>query len=171
MEKTRLAFKLWLETDEGYAFGPGVYNLLKVIKKTGTLKEASEKLDMSYRYAWGLIRKAEEALGESLIEAQKGGKSGGGRTYLTEIGERFIEDFSDFITMISGILQNGSSGTNVTNFVGIVEKIDEADSLIKISFSIQEPISLSFQSSIDHDRLSIGDQVGVEIGYYNVKIT
>ena len=56
MSEPRPASKIWLETDEGYVFGPGVYNLLKAIKKTGTLKEASQSLDMSYRYAWGLTR-------------------------------------------------------------------------------------------------------------------
>ena len=66
MSKPRPAFKLWMETDEGYVFGPGVYHLLKAIKKTGTLKAASQELGMSYRYAWGLIKKAEAKLGESL---------------------------------------------------------------------------------------------------------
>jgi molybdate transport repressor ModE-like protein len=171
LEKTRLAFKLWLETDEGYVFGPGVYNLLKMVKKTGTLKEASEKLEMSYRYAWGLIKKAEEALGESLIEAQKGGKSGGGSTNLTELGEQFVEDFSDFINMISGIVQNESSGLYVSNFIGIVEKIDKVNDFVKISFSAQDPISLTFLSNTNGNQLSIGDRVGIEINYYGVNIT
>ena len=170
LEKTRLAFKLWLETDEGYVFGPGVYNLLKMVKKTGTLKEASEKLEMSYRYAWGLIKKAEEALGESLIDAQKGGKSGGGSTNLTELGEQFVEDFADFINMISGIVQNESSGIYFSSFIGIVEKIEKVNDYVKISFSAKDPISLTLISNTDGDRLSIGDKVGVEINYHRVKI-
>jgi molybdate transport repressor ModE-like protein len=171
LEKTRLAFKLWLETDEGYVFGPGVYNLLKMVKKTGTLKEASEKLEMSYRYAWGLIKKAEEALGESLIEAQKGGKSGGGSTYLTELGEQFVEDFSDFISMISRILQNESTGLNVSNFIGVVEEIDATEDFIKIAFSTKDSISLAFQSNIIGNGLSIGDRISVEISHYKANLT
>ena len=93
MSKPHPAFKLWMETDEGYVFGPGVYRLLKTIKKTGTLKEASQELGMSYRYAWGLIKKAEAKLGESLIDASKGGRFGGGSSVITLLGEGFIEDF------------------------------------------------------------------------------
>ena len=87
MSKPRPAFKLWMETDEGYVFGPGVYRLLKAINKTGTLKGASQELGMSYRYAWGLIKKAETKLGESLINASKGGRLGGGSSVITSLGE------------------------------------------------------------------------------------
>jgi molybdate transport repressor ModE-like protein len=93
MSKPRPAFKLWMETDEGYVFGPGVYRLLKTIKTTGTLKGASQELGMSYRYAWGLIKKAEAKLGESLIDASKGGRLGGGSSVITILGEGFIKDF------------------------------------------------------------------------------
>jgi molybdate transport system regulatory protein len=93
MSEPRPASKIWLETDEGHVFGPGVYNLLKAIKELGTLKEASKSLGMSYRYAWGLIRDAEEKLGEPLIEASKGGKHGGGSSKITDLGEHFLLDF------------------------------------------------------------------------------
>jgi molybdate transport system regulatory protein len=93
MSKPRPAFKLWMETDEGYVFGPGVYRLLKTIKTTGTLKGASQELGMSYRYAWGLIKKAEAKLGESFIDASKGGRLGGGSSVITSLGEGFIKDF------------------------------------------------------------------------------
>ena len=41
MSETRPASKIWLETREGYVFGPGVYNLLKAIKVKGTLIAAN----------------------------------------------------------------------------------------------------------------------------------
>jgi molybdate transport repressor ModE-like protein len=87
------AFKVWMETDDGYVFGPGVYSLLKRVNEVGTLKEAATQLGMSYRYAWGLIRKAEEKLGEPLISAHKGGRSGGGGAELTERGRYFLVEF------------------------------------------------------------------------------
>jgi molybdate transport repressor ModE-like protein len=92
--KTKPAFKVWLETDEGYVFGPGVYRLLRRVDETGTLKDAASSLGMSYRFAWGLIRKAEEKLGKPLIHAHKGGRSGGGGAELTEVGLWFLEEFS-----------------------------------------------------------------------------
>jgi molybdate transport repressor ModE-like protein len=93
MSEPRPAAKIWLETNEGYVFGPGVYNLLIAIREKGTLKEASQSLDMSYRFAWGLIKKAEEKLGAPLIDATKGGRRGGGSSHITELGEHYIMDF------------------------------------------------------------------------------
>jgi molybdate transport system regulatory protein len=93
--KPHAAFKVWMETEDGYVFGPGVYSLLKKVMEVGTLKEASTKLGMSYRYAWGLIRKAEEKLGEPLLSAHKGGKSGGGGAELTERGKKFLLEFEN----------------------------------------------------------------------------
>jgi len=91
--KPRPAFKVWMETDDGYVFGPGVYSLLKKVEETGTLKEGASSLGMSYRYAWGLVRKAEEKLREPLLFAHKGGRSGGGGAELTDRGKQFIADF------------------------------------------------------------------------------
>ena len=91
--KPHPAFKVWIETDDGYVFGPGVYSLLKKIMELGTLKEAATELGMSYRYAWGLIKKAEEKLGEPLLSAHKGGRSGGGGAELTERGKQFLIEF------------------------------------------------------------------------------
>lgn len=93
--KPHPAFKVWMETEDGYVFGPGVYSLLKKVMDVGTLKAASTELGMSYRYAWGLIRKAEEKLGEPLLLAHKGGKSGGGGAELTTRGKTFLIEFEN----------------------------------------------------------------------------
>ena len=96
VRSARPAYKLWLETDEGHVFGPGVYSLLRKIQEKGTLKEAAASLGMSYRYSWGLIKKAEEKLGEPLISATKGGRHGGGSTEITDLGKRYVRDFERF---------------------------------------------------------------------------
>jgi molybdate transport system regulatory protein len=95
-------FKVWLETDERYVFGPGVYNLLKQIKETGKLSYAARNLEMSYRHAWGLIKKAEGTLGEPLLSTRKGGKAGGGGTELTKLGDMYLTHFEDLVSLISG---------------------------------------------------------------------
>jgi molybdate transport repressor ModE-like protein len=101
MSKPKPAFKLWLETEEGFVFGPGVEALLRKVIEKGTLKEAASSLGMSYRFAWGLIKKVEEKIGEPLIKAHKGGRSGGGRTEITPLGQQFIEDFRAIKTKLS----------------------------------------------------------------------
>jgi len=137
MNDPKPAFKLWLETEDGYVFGPGVYNLLIAIDRTGTLKEASQQLGMSYRYAWGLIKKAEEKLGESLIDASKGGRLGGGSSTITETGARYIKDFER-------IQEQWKEFTASLNVGGTVLSVDGNEVLV------------SFESDV---KLVVGDWV------------
>ena len=87
------AYKLWLETREGYIFGKGPLSLLQKIEEVGTLSGAAEALGMSYRHAWGVIKKIEKRIGEPLLETHKGGKLGGGGAQLTETGRALIKEF------------------------------------------------------------------------------
>ena len=137
MNDPKPAFKLWLETEDGYVFGPGVYNLLIAIDRTGTLKEASQQLGMSYRYAWGLIKKAEEKLGESLIDASKGGRLGGGSATITETGARYIKDFER-------IQEQWNEFTTSLKARGTIVKVDGKD------------VVVSFESDV---KLVVGDRV------------
>ena len=87
-------FKLWLEHDGEYVFGPGAYALLQSIHATGSITQAAKDLGMSYRYAWGVIRKIETTLSTKLIESYKGGKQGGGGAIVTEYGLSLMELYS-----------------------------------------------------------------------------
>ncbi len=86
---------MWLENEEGrYAFGEGLFALLRNVQDLGTLSDAAKALGMSYRHAWGLIKRAEKILGEPLLKTRKGGKAGGGGSQLTETGEKLLKEFS-----------------------------------------------------------------------------
>jgi molybdate transport system regulatory protein len=134
MKRPRPAFKLWLETDEGYVFGPGVFSLLKKIDETGTLKEAAQSLGMSYRYAWGLIRRAEETLGEPLISASKGGRLGGGRTENTELGRHLIDDFERLRETIAKV----SAIHEAEAVEGVIQSIEVRDGEAHITISLDK---------------------------------
>ncbi|MFZ5641969.1 MAG: winged helix-turn-helix domain-containing protein [Bacillota bacterium] len=73
----RPASKLWLEKN-GTAFGEGLYNLLYLVEKTGSISAAALEMGMSYRTAWGKIRAIEKAWGVRLVDTRVGGKAGGG---------------------------------------------------------------------------------------------
>jgi molybdate transport system regulatory protein len=148
--KPHPAFKVWIETEEGYVFGPGVYSLLKKVMEVGTLKEASTEIGMSYRYAWGLIRKAEEKLGEPLLVAHKGGKSGGGGAELSERGKKFLQEFQNLRDQMT--LASKSSQQFVLGTVKEV-KITPKDTEITIRISNQ-----------DNLRLKKGDEVSLRVG-------
>ena len=110
-KKPHPAFKVWLETDNGYVFGPGIYSLLRKIEETGTLKDAANSLGMSYRYAWGLVKHIENRLGASLLESHKGGSQGGGGTNLTELGRQFILEYTELKVQINQISKTSYEGT------------------------------------------------------------
>jgi molybdate transport repressor ModE-like protein len=96
MEELRAKFKLWLSTrDIEGVFGDGKWRLLKAIESTGSLAQASESLRISYRKAWGDLKKAQEALNEPLVEKYRGGIQGGQST-LTEQGKKWLEAYTRF---------------------------------------------------------------------------
>lgn len=96
MKKMRPKFKLWFNSGniEG-AFGDGKWRLLDAIEAHGSLRAASQSLGISYRKAWGDLKKTQNALGVMLVEKQRGGKAGG-RTILTDQGRKWIKAYGAF---------------------------------------------------------------------------
>jgi molybdate transport system regulatory protein len=88
--KPTIRLHLWLETDNGLFFGAGRAQLLKNIDEYGSLKKASEKMKMSYRAAWGKIKKTEEILGVKLVNKVGTNRKG---YQLTKFGKEFMEKF------------------------------------------------------------------------------
>lgn len=68
------------------------FNLFMCIEELGSLVAASERLGMSYRKAWELVRQAESTLGFALIEKHRGGRDGG-RSTLTDDGKNLIDAY------------------------------------------------------------------------------
>ena len=89
-------FKLWVFSDDrDGVMGDGKMHLLTEIDRLGSLSSAAKKLKISYRKAWGDLKKAELCMQTKLIEKTRGGK-GGGQTELTETGRRLIEAYKRF---------------------------------------------------------------------------
>ncbi|MHA2378649.1 MAG: winged helix-turn-helix domain-containing protein [Candidatus Thorarchaeota archaeon] len=87
-------WKLWLEHDGDYVFGPGAFAILRSINEKGTITEGAKALGMSYRYAWGVVRKIEHKTGVKLLETYKGGVKGGGGARITRFGLRLMGLFA-----------------------------------------------------------------------------
>ncbi|MBQ04807.1 hypothetical protein CL673_08930 [Candidatus Bathyarchaeota archaeon] len=162
----KLSFKLWLETDEGMVFGPGLYQLLKKVSDLGTLKASAEGLGMSYRFAWGLIRKAEGRIGQPLVISHKGGKSGGGGFKLTEMGQQFIEEFLHIELILNELLVNRNTidldhpftQVNAT----VKERADmEGKTVLTVTMDLQD-IELSLPKDILRD-VKPGDPIIFEL--------
>jgi molybdate transport system regulatory protein len=95
-KKLKAYFKLWLSSEDAEGvFGDGKWRLLQAIDAKGSLSLASDALRISYRKAWGDLKKAEKQLNVRLVQRQRGGK-GGGETILTENGKKWVKAFSLF---------------------------------------------------------------------------
>ena len=89
-------FKLWVSSgNTDGTFGDGRMRLLEAIDSEGSLQAAAEKLNISYRKAWGDLKKTEASLGVQLIERHRGGK-GGGEMSLTNAGRRWVKAYASF---------------------------------------------------------------------------
>ncbi|MGD0711805.1 MAG: LysR family transcriptional regulator [Bacteroidales bacterium] len=89
-------YKLWLSLKNGDGIlGDGKWRLLKAIDEFGSISKAAINLKISYRKAWGDLKKAEELLGIAIIEKHRGGSSGGS-SMLTEQGINLIKSYTRF---------------------------------------------------------------------------
>jgi molybdate transport system regulatory protein len=88
--KPVLRVHLWLESGAGMLFGLGRAQLLEMVALLGSLNQAAKALGMSYRAAWGRIKRTEEALGEPLL-AKVSGRKG---YELTPLATDLVRDFA-----------------------------------------------------------------------------
>ena len=89
-------YKLWLSLKNGEGIlGDGKWRLLNAINEFGSIAQAAVKLGISYRKAWGDLKKVEELLGIMVIERSRGGISGGS-SVLTEQGISLIKAYEKF---------------------------------------------------------------------------
>lgn len=105
MKQLKTKFKLWLSTEDAEgAFGDGKWRLLKKIDAKGSLRAASQSLHISYRKAWGDLKKAQQCLNVPLVEKQRGGIQGG-QTVLTEQGKKWVKAYTRFRTDIEKAIE------------------------------------------------------------------
>ncbi len=85
------------------------FELLINIGEYGSLVAAAEKMKISYRKAWGLLRQSEQTLGFPLIEKHRGGRDGGNST-LTATGQNLVESYKmlreEFDSSVKVIVKN-----------------------------------------------------------------
>lgn len=106
LKEIRPTFKLWFENKDGYVFGKGAYRLLAKIRETGSLSEATKSLSVSYRYAWGIIKRVEKRIGKPVLKTRRGGRSGGGGCELTDEGYVLMRKYERYRDAVSNTLKN-----------------------------------------------------------------
>jgi molybdate transport system regulatory protein len=86
--------RLWIGGGNSIFFGPGRAELLNAIERHGSLRKAAHELNMSYRGAWGKLKRTEEALGIKLVEKTASNKEG---YRLTEAGRELKEKYDRWV--------------------------------------------------------------------------
>lgn len=97
----KIGCKVWIESRKGAILGKGGANLLKNIKESGSIKEASEKIDWSYKFAWSYLKRIEMRT-KPVVRTFKGGKKRGGAE-LTAWGEKLLNSYNKVVKKV----QNG----------------------------------------------------------------
>ncbi len=92
-----LRLRLWIEDDRGFSLGPGLAEMLRKIEELGSLRKAAESMGMSYRRAWGRLKRNEAALGRALVVKRGGNKAG---YELTEFGSGLVKAYFDWIESV-----------------------------------------------------------------------
>ena len=75
---TKTQFRLRIKRGADIAVGPGKVDLLEAIAATGSITAAAKQLGMSYRRAWLLVDTMNRCFTKPVVEAEAGGKRGGG---------------------------------------------------------------------------------------------
>lgn len=104
-KKLKPRIKLWLYSEHSQSsFGNGKWYLLKTIEKTKSLKSTCNILGISYRKAWGDLKKSEQCLNVTLVNRSRGGKTHG-HSNLTEAGKAWTEAYSKFHQYIENAVE------------------------------------------------------------------
>jgi molybdate transport system regulatory protein len=81
--------RLRIVLGDAIAVGPGKADLLEGIRDTGSIAAAGRRMGMSYKRAWLLVDTMNACFKRPVVEAIKGGRSGGGAR-LTRLGEEVL---------------------------------------------------------------------------------
>jgi molybdate transport system regulatory protein len=96
--------KFWIENKGEVVAGGGKIALFLAVGRLGSIQRAADEFGMSYRHAWGTIRKIEQRAGFKIVDTKLGGKEQE-RTQLTSRGKIFIETMDSLLKDLQEIVE------------------------------------------------------------------
>lgn len=112
-QKLKIGCKIWIESENGAIIGEGGANLLKNIKKRGSIKEATEKIDWSYKFAWSYLKRIEMRT-KPVVRTFKGGKKRGGAE-LTAWGKKLLKIYNKVVKKVENGLKETEKEFEIGN--------------------------------------------------------
>jgi molybdate transport system regulatory protein len=142
--------------------------LLWKISETNSLTEAAGRLGISYRNAWGRIRRIESDIGTRILETKAGGAAGGS-SRLTPQGVSLLKGFRSTRSYLFNALEDREGAENVYYKLSVRNRIGarilgiergDVTSLIKMAATV--PITLTSiisNEAVEDLELHQGDEV------------
>jgi molybdate transport system regulatory protein len=142
--------------------------LLRRISETSSLTKAAKLLGISYRNAWGRIRRIESSLGKKILETRTGGATGGS-SRLTADGLSLFREFRSTRKYLFNALDDGESRGNIryklsarNRVAAKILKIERGDITSLIKMRATAPVTLT--SIISNEAVEdLGLQKGDEV--------
>lgn len=116
-------FKVKSRIERGgkFVMGEGRAKLLRLIDNEKSLRKASKKMKMSYRYAWGVVRDMNRSFGKKVVKPVRGGAKGG-RTMLTKAGKDLLSKFEEKNKQIDALLRYGRKPSLAADIIVVTDK-------------------------------------------------
>jgi molybdate transport system regulatory protein len=161
--------KVWLECEEKPILGKGGAEILEGINSEKSLTKAAKKVGMSYRYVWNYIQKIEKAVGESIVETYKGGKTGGGGAQLTDLGKSLLAEYRQLEGYLNIVLGDAKAsevkGLKLSarnNFKGKVVAVEKGVITAKVKIEVKTPVTVTAvitKDAVEDLDIKVGDEV------------
>lgn len=99
--------RIWIEKDGELYLGWGRLLLLEKLDKLGSIAAAAREMKLTYRNAWLWIDAMNRLAPSPLVEKTIGGE-GGGRTILTEEGQKAVKQYRELQQRLRKIIKQGT---------------------------------------------------------------
>jgi molybdate transport system regulatory protein len=161
--------KIWIEHQGKPILGKGGAEILKEIEAQQSLTKAAEKLGMSYRYVWNYVQKIHKALGETVVETYKGGKTGGGGAKLTDIGKALLDEYvrlegclGEFLACTNNVEVKRMKLSARNQLKGKIVSVEKGVITAKVKVEIKMPATITAvitKEAVEDLGLKVGDEV------------
>jgi molybdate transport system regulatory protein len=158
--------KIWFTEDGKTVMGAGRAELLRTIDEEHSLRKACKKLEISYKHAWMMLKKMNEALGEPAVVTVRGGKSQG--TFLTDLGRKLLAEYETGKHLINETIRDETAWENIglklsarNQLPGKVLDVEKSGLVCKIKIEIEPSIITSVITEEAVEKLDIkpGDRI------------
>ncbi len=161
--------KIWIEHQGKPILGKGGAEILKEIEAQQSLTKAAEKLNMSYRYVWNYVQKIHKALGETVVETFKGGKTGGGGARLTDVGKALLDEYlrlegclGEFLACTNAVEVKRVKLSARNQLKGKIVSVEKGVITAKVKVEIKMPATITAvitKEAVEDLELKVGDEV------------